>query len=169
MWLITESSPSPPAPSLTPHPLPWDTSRGKPSCPIQTGTRAITMMDPILKWAWSWPGLWLLLYCMALCGCYYHTFFVKSLQCNHPVRIFTWTSGHKNSLTVHVKDLVPHCIVLSLHSFYRVPYVVYGIIEINTGKKDLPGKGDVVIRVLTCTGTCNVVCFYSHLKLDTSR
>lgn len=47
--------------------------------------------------------------------------------------------------------------------------MVYGIIEFNTGKKDLPGKGDVVIRVLACTGICNVICFYSHLKLDTSR
>lgn len=112
--LITESSPSPPAPSLTPHPLPWGTSRGKPSCLIQTGTRAITMMDPILKWAWSWPGLWLLVYCMALCGCYYHTFFVKSLQCNYPVRIFTWTSGHKNSLICKRSCTSLYCFILAL-------------------------------------------------------
>lgn len=46
--------------------------------------------------------------------------------------------------------------------------MVYGIIEINTGKKDLPGKGDVVIRVLACTGICNVVCFYSHMIKDDS-
>lgn len=44
--------------------------------------------------------------------------------------------------------------------------MVYGIIRINKGKKDLPGKGDVVIRA--CTGICNVVCFYSLMIKDDS-
>lgn len=42
--------------------------------------------------------------------------------------------------------------------------MVYGIIRINKGKKDLFGKGDVVIRV--CIGICNVVCFYFYMIKD---
>lgn len=47
--------------------------------------------------------------------------------------------------------------------------MVYGIIEFNIGKKDLFGKGDVVIRVFVCIGICNVICFYFYLKFDISR